>query len=261
MSYSSSVVDALSLGGLFLVSIAVVLLSIEAGWRLGDNRRRHAETESRAPIGAAVGATLGLLAFLLAFTFNMAASRYDTRKQIVTQEANAIGTTFLRADFLPPDSIAETRQLLQEYTIIRAGGQVSFMNPTGVLRSAAIQDRLWQIANDAQIQADTPATALYISSLNDVIDLDTERVTANRNRIPDTIWLILALVAVFSMAVMGYEFGLAGTRSWTVVILLVVIFTSVIVLIADLDRPQAGLIQVSQQPLLDLLNRIGGSMP
>ena len=259
--YSSNIIDELSLLALFVIGLAVVLLSIEAGWRLGNYLRQRADEEKRTPTGAAVGATLGLLAFLLAFTFGMAANRYDNRKQVVLQEANAIGTTYLRADFLPEPLDEEAKGLLREYTAIRAGGEASFMGLEGMARSAAIQDQLWAIADQTRLQKDTVATGLFIQTLNDMIDLDTTRVTANRNRIPDTIWLMLFLVAIFSMAAMGYEFGLAGARSWAVTILLAIAFTSVIVLIADLDRPQAGLIQVSQQPLLDLLSRISASAP
>ena len=74
-------------------------------------------------------------------------------------------------------------------------------------------------------------------------------MTANRNRIPGSIWLMLVIVTIFSMASMGYEFGLTGERSWALTILMTVAFTTVIALIADLDRSQSGLLQVSQQPL------------
>jgi hypothetical protein len=90
-----------------------------------------------------------------------------------------------------------------------------------------------------------------------MIDLDATRVTANRNRIPDSIWLVLCAITILSMAAMGYQFGLTGARSWVTMIFLVMVFTPVILLIADLDRPQAGLLQVSQQALIDLVNKIG----
>src|SRR3954463_4323912 len=97
---ASTFIDVLPLWLLYLIIAALVLLSVELGWRLGNvQRQRHVE-EGKAPINAPVGATLGLLALLLAFPFGMAASRSDNRKQIVLQEANAIGTTYLRADFL-----------------------------------------------------------------------------------------------------------------------------------------------------------------
>ena len=113
--------EALPLWALYIITAAIVLLSAEAGWRLGNYRRQLPQHEKDAPVGAVVGATLGLLAFLLAFTFGMAASRYDTRKQLVLQEANAIGTTYLRAEMLPEPQRSEIRNLLREYAAQRVG--------------------------------------------------------------------------------------------------------------------------------------------
>ncbi len=261
MSYSSSIVDALPLWALYIVSILIVLLSIEVGWRLGNYRRKPVEDDKKVPISAAVGATLGLLAFLLAFTFGMAGSRFDNRKQVVLNEANAIGTTYLRTDFLPEPLRAEVRSFLREYTVLRAAGASVILSPQGMAKAASLQDQLWAIADSARVQSDSISTGLFIQSLNEMIDLDATRVTANRNRIPDAIWLMLCVVTILSMAAMGYEFGQTGTRNWTITILLAVVFTTVIVLIADLDRPQMGFLQVSQQPLLDVLSRIGTPAP
>jgi hypothetical protein len=82
-----------------------------------------------------------------------------------------------------------------------------------------------------------------------------------RNRIPVSMWGMLGIVTLFSLAALGYVFGLSGIRSWVITILLVMVFTAVIMLIADLDGPQEGLIQVSQQPLIDLLGKITAGMP
>ena len=94
-------------------------------------------------MGAVVGATLGLLAFLLAFTFGMAASRYDTRKQLVLQEANAIGTTYLRAEFLQEPQRSDIRNVLREYAALRAQGVTLLMTPAVMAQSSALHDRLW----------------------------------------------------------------------------------------------------------------------
>lgn len=123
----SSIIDFLPLWVFNLIVSAIVLLAIEAGWRLGNYRRKRAEDE-KAPINAAVGATLGLLAFLLAFTFSMAATRFDGRKQVILNEANAIGTNYLRTDLLPAQFGEQARSLLREYTAIRAGGRESIMS-------------------------------------------------------------------------------------------------------------------------------------
>ncbi|HJS28157.1 MAG TPA: hypothetical protein VJ768_00940 [Anaerolineales bacterium] len=113
---------------IFLATLGIVLLSSELGWRYGDYRRRKSEDE-KAPVGAAVGAILALLGFLLAFTFGMATSRYDSRKQIVVQEANAIGTAYLRSEFLSEEEGEMVRELLREYAAL--GGSQPGPEPAG----------------------------------------------------------------------------------------------------------------------------------
>ena len=254
--------DALPLWALYIITVALVLLSAEAGWRLGNYRRQRPDHEEEAPVGAVVGATLGLLAFLLAFTFGMAASRYDTRKQLVLQEANAIGTTYLRADFLPEPQRSDIREVLRQYAALRTQGVTVLMTPAVMAQSSALHDRLWADAVVVGTQSPNSIVGgLFIQSLNEMIDLDESRVTAGRSRIPDTIWLTLYAMTVLTMAAIGYQFGLTGEHSWPVTILLAMVFTAVILLIADLDRPQAGLLRVSQQPIIDLINKIGAPAP
>src|SRR5262245_43442707 len=110
--------DALPLWGLFVAILVVVLLSVECGYRLGKDRRSRHEQEKEAPLGTIVGATLGLLAFILAFTFGLAANRFDTRRQVLLNEANAIGTTYLRAG-MRPESGEQIRGLLRDYVRAR----------------------------------------------------------------------------------------------------------------------------------------------
>src|SRR4026207_1784346 len=114
----STVLDVLPLWGVFFAVLVLVLAAIEGGYRLGNYRHRQSGGEKEAPVGAMVGATLGLLAFMLAFTFGMAASRFDTRKQLVLDEANAIGTTYLRTAMLP-ERRDEIRALLRSYVDAR----------------------------------------------------------------------------------------------------------------------------------------------
>jgi len=122
MFMASTFLDALPLWLLNLLVAAIVLLSVEVGWRLGNYQRQLHAAEGKAPVSASVGATMGLLAFLLAFTFGMAATRFEDRKQVVLQEANAIGTTYLRTNFLPATLRDEARNSLREYLVLRAGG-------------------------------------------------------------------------------------------------------------------------------------------
>jgi hypothetical protein len=114
----TTILDVLQLWGLFPVIVVLVLAAIEGGYRLGSYRHRRSDREKDAPVGAMVGATLGLLAFMLAFRFGMAASRFDTRKQLVLDEANAIGTTYLRTAMLP-EQRDDIRALLRSYVDAR----------------------------------------------------------------------------------------------------------------------------------------------
>src|ERR1700757_1569442 len=132
--------DALPLWGLFIAILLVVLLSVECGYRLGKYRRGQQEKE--APVGTMVGATLGLLAFILAFTFGLAASRFDNRRQVLLDEANAIGTTYLRAGILPEQG-EEIRALLRDYVGARLEAVQSGKVAEGVRRSEDIQQKVW----------------------------------------------------------------------------------------------------------------------
>jgi hypothetical protein len=245
--------DALPLWGLFTAVLLLVLLCIEGGFRLGRYRRDHAEQEKEAPVGAMVGATLGLLAFFLAFTFGMAAERFDARKQVLLDEANAIGTTYLRAAMLPGRR-DEIRALLRDYVDIRLESVRSGRIAEGIRRSEEIQNQLWARAVAvAKQNPDSIIVGLFVQSLNEVIDLHAKRVTAGqRNRIPGAIWVALLAVAAVALATMGYHAGLAGTRRSFAVLAVAFTFSAVILLIADLDRPQEGALKVSQQAMIDL---------
>ena len=136
------------------------------------------------------------------------------------------------------------------------------MTPEAMAQSGALHDRLWADAVAVGTQSPNSIVGgLFIQSLNEMIDLDETRVTAGRNRIPDSIWLTLYAMTILTMATIGYQFGLTGEHSWPVTILLALVFTAVILLIADLDRPQAGLLKVSQQAMIDLINKIGAPTP
>jgi hypothetical protein len=245
--------DALPLWGLFIVILLLVLLSVECGYRLGKYRRAQHEQEKEAPVGTIVGATLGLLAFLLAFTFGLAASRFDTRRQLVLEEANAIGTTYLRAGMLL-DRGEQIRALLRDYLGARLDGVHSGNITEGIRRSEEIQQKMWTEAeNVGQKNPNSIVVGLFIQSLNETIDLHAKRLQAGiRSRIPGAIWVGLFSVAVLSLAAMGYLEGLTGTRRSLAVFAVAVAFAVVIELIADLDRPQEGVLRVSQQALLDV---------
>lgn len=244
--------DVLPLWGFFLAVLLLVLGAVDVGYRFGRYRRNRSENEKDAPVGSMAGATLGLLAFMLAFTFGLAASRFDVRRQVLLDEANAIETTYLRAGMLP-ERRDEIRGLLREYVDVRIKAVRTGNVAEGIRRSVDLHDRLWVHAVAVGERNPTSlVVSLFTESLNELINLHSKRIGVARYRIPLPIWGTLFIIAVLSLATMGYHAGLVGTSRSIAQFAVGFAFSVVILLIADLDRPQAGMLKVSQQPLLDL---------
>lgn len=246
--------DFLPLWAVFALTLAVVLISIEAGFRLGRRRGAQAEQESQSSVGAMTNASLALLAFLLAFTFGFAASRLEARRTVLLDEVNAIGTTYLRAATLPEPERAQARAQLREYVDVRLEGARSGRLDAAIQRSQELQTRLWDSA--AALAARSPdsiVVGLYLQTLNEMIDLHAKRINEGlRVRIPATVWSALFALTVISMAEMGYQTGLAGKRRPLTAPAFALAFALVIWLIADLDQPHAGWVRVSQKPMQEL---------
>jgi hypothetical protein len=241
-----------------LLTAALVFAATEFGFLLARMRGASGDAVGTPRVDSVIGALLGLLALLLAFTFHLASSRFDERKRLVQSEANAIGTTFLHVDFLPEPQRGEMKQLLREYVASRIGVQTA--NVAQRMHEAdQLHARMWAIAAALpQSGMALPLVPLFASSLNEVIDLHSDRVVVGlQYRVPDAIWLGLALLLCLSMFGVGVQFGFAGRRNVGVQLVIALAFSIVVWLIVDLDRPGEGLLSVSQQPLLDLQQQIG----
>ena len=251
---SISFLDALPLWAFFIVVLLIALASVEGGYRLGKraHKRRKEEAEN-APFSEMVGALLGLLALILAFTFGFGAQRFDSRRQTILDEANAIGTTYLRARMLP-ERRDEIQALLKEYVDVRLKTVLENDVGDGIRLSENIQNRLWaQAVALGEKNPNSIVVGLFIQSLNETIDLHAKRVQVGlRNRIPAAIWFVLVAMMIVSLVVMGYHAGLGGGIRSLAVLAVALAFSAVIGLIADLDRPQQGLHKVDQHALMDL---------
>jgi hypothetical protein len=249
----------------YLAIVAFVLFSIWLGTQLGRFIQRYRKNGRNLSAGSIVSAMLALLGFMLALTLSLVSSRYAARKALVLEEANALGTAILRTDFLEEPLGAESRQLLIDYVDIRS--QVSDVKNIGELNklladSEAIQDELWSLANQASSQEkDTEVFALYIQSLNEVIDLHSKRYNQGlQYRLPQTIWLLTYFATMLAMVAVGYEFGISNSGSVLGALLLALMFSAIVLVILDLDKTATkSLIPVSQQPLLDLQQKLKSS--
>jgi hypothetical protein len=241
---------------MFLVSLAVMAASAWLGELL--RRRRAAMTEGeRDDFGVVRGAALSLLALIVGFSFSMALARYDQRKTLEEGEANAIGTEFLRADFLPPDAGAKVRVLLRRY----ADQRVQYYEQRDAERldrlageTAATQAELWEVVRVVGTLPPNPLNALVAAGMNDVLNAQGYTQAAWWNRLPPGAWILMIVVAACCNVLIGY-----GRHRSGVGMLLVtpVTFALAFFLIADIDSPRAGVIRVQPQNLISLVGSLG----
>jgi hypothetical protein len=252
-------IDAIPMGAVFAGTLVVVLVAIEAGYLLGRLMHRRSDEETESPVSAIAGAILGLAAFMLAFTFGLAAQRYDARRALVREEAVALRTAWQRADFLPDADRAEAKTLLRHYVDMRVHyAEQGTLDPEPMQRflseTQRLQDRLWDMAvANARQDMNSDVAALYIESLNEVNGMHASRVAVGiQARVPGEIWLVLSCLTILGMAGVGYQTGIAGSKRSLAWPILALSFALVFALIASLDRPDSGIIKVTQQPLIDL---------
>jgi len=257
--YSQS--SFLIVSGLFLC----MLFAMEMGFRSG-RRKQASAAEAIAQANAVLVSMLGLLALLLAFTFSAAMQRYEDRSQTVVAEANAIGTTYLRARLLPGGMPDEVQALLRQYLDIRIQeGLVDASNPAlheSLQHQAKLMEqKLWSHAvRAAEQDKSVVASGLFIQSLNDLIDTSGTRNAALNRHVPEIVLFLMFVTIVLTTATLGYASGIAGHRVTLAAFVLVMLIALVVYLIIDLDRPRRGAIQVSHESMLSLQQTIG-AMP
>jgi len=254
--YSQS--SALIVSGLFVC----MLLAMELGFRTG-RRRQASATEAITQANSVLVSMLGLLALLLAFTFSAALQRYDDRSQTVVAEANAIGTTYLRARLLPAGMQEEVQALLRQYLEVRVQeGRVDSTRPElheSLMRQAKLLEaQLWsQAVRAVELDARPTTSGLFVQSLNELIDTSGTRAAALNRHVPEVVLFLMFATIVLTTATLGYASGIAGHRVTLAAFVLMMLIALVVYLIIDLDRPRRGAIQVSHESMLNLQQTIG----
>jgi hypothetical protein len=234
--------------------LGLLLLSLEAGFRVGRRTGRDADVHASGQVGAVQGALLGLLGLLLAFSFGAAGTRFLDRQDLIVREANAIGTASLRADLLDEPQRAELRAALKSYTGHRLAVSASLragLDPSVLAEVERLQARIWRAAI-AGVAA-RPAFALAIlGPVNEVIDVHALRLAAGRKHLPSLVLGVLIACSALAISVIGYGCGLGGRRRAPMTVPLAFLIAAALWITLDLDHPRAGLLQISDAPLAAL---------
>jgi len=255
-----AVSQMLDVGARQIVDFPLVVLAVSllgqwlAAW-LADvfrSRMRPLKELEREDYGIVLTASLTLLGLIIAFSFSMAVSRYDQRKNYEEAEANAIGTEYVRADLLPAADAARVRELLRRYLdqrilfyTTRDGPQLRRIDAD----TTQLQNELWSTVRAAAAAQPTPLMGLAISGMNDVLNSQGYTQAAWWNRIPSAAWGLMAAIAVFCNLLHGYH---ARTGDALLFLVLPLSVSISFFLIADIDSPRGGLIRVLPQNLLHL---------
>ncbi|MFP3868941.1 MAG: hypothetical protein ACLFUU_12430 [Desulfobacteraceae bacterium] len=234
---------------ILIASIVVFLGATWIGFLMGRAQQSRLDERSRTQITTIQVAILGLLALLLGFTFAMSMSRYDKRKQMVLEEANAISTTFLRTQLLPEPFRQAISNLLRQYVDVRLEFYATGIDEKKLAQASARAQKLHR-----QIWSYIPAlgekdpravtTGVFLLSLNEMIDLHAKRLTAMENHVPQSALILLYALSTFSVWIVGYSSGLSGLRNLFLTMMLPFLIAAVINVIVDIERPRRGLIKV-----------------
>ena len=240
---------------LALIIFALVGSATLLGFVTGRYLRKHSEV-LREPFGVLQAALLGVVGLILAFGLTLAVGRYEDRRAATVDEANAIGTTYLRAQLIAEPARSRSLELLRRYTTLAVRITNEIPNSTAMRRTAAaqgvLQRRLWRLAGEAVATAPVAsAPRLYVDSLNSTIDDQSVRLSALNNRVPGAVLVLEVIGAAVALALLALHISILGhglvpmlAAAGLVTLLLLVTF--------DLDRPARGLIKVPSTPLVAL---------
>ena len=240
---------------LFLVAVVVFLVVIEICFRLGRRQQDRSDDTSKSHINALQAALLGLLALLLGFNFAMAASRFSVRKALIGDEVNAIRTTYLRAQLLPPPYQQEFTDVLRAYVatrveFLRAGIDKPLLEAANA-NASRTEAQLWNLTS--AMVAHDPSGApkqMFIQSLNEMINVNETRRAALDDHVPEVVINLLFVVAVGALGFIAYGYGLTGRRRHGSTAIFALFIALVLTTILDLDQPRTGLIRVGEESMV-----------
>jgi hypothetical protein len=259
---NQSLIDPIPVGVVFLLFTLLTFACYEVGFRLGVWWQAREPGEQEGPTDMLVGSLLALMAFVLAITLGLATDRFDARRALVVEEANAIATAYQRADYLPPTEAAQLKSLLQAYVPLRIVTD-TMQVPANIVKSADLAKQMWAIeAKVAPTSNNGDLMSSLGEALNEIVAVSEQRVVAGiYARVPESIMFLLLAGSALALLMTGYSAGIKGRRSVLSATVLIVALGVVTTLVVDLDRPQEGFLTVSQQALVDVQRSIGSPTP
>jgi len=248
---------------LFLAVGILLFTSSTVGYGLALATRVNEITHHHEQITGLRDGLFVLLSLLLGFTIAMVLPRFDQKEQFVVDEAIAIRTTMLRAEILPEPQRSKTLELLREYVLVRRDfGSLRLANPSALNRTTqqtdSLQGQLWQQVAAVTKGNQTAVISAYIQSLNDMISIAERRLAGFERRVPKTVWVILIIVGAVQSFATGYHLK---QKFWFSLVITPVVVAVVMGLIADLDTPHKGFIQVEQNSMERLVSDLSGTKP
>ena len=238
-----------------LIVFAVVGTATAAGYAAGYYLREH-EAKVREPFGVLQAALLGVVGLILAFGLSLAVGRYEDRRAAIVTEANAIGTTYLRAQLVAEPARSRSLGLLRRYADLALRISREVPNSSGMRRTTAaeevVQRRLWSLAGQAIDGAPVAsAPRLYVETLNETIDAQEARLSALNNRVPGAVLALEVFGAAAALALLALHISVLG-RGLFALMAAAALVSLLLVVTFDLDRPTRGLITVPATPLLSV---------
>jgi len=262
----SSLVLEQSLWALGLEVLVLFVVVNGIGYRIGwKHASRDGGDKRERNTGTITGAMLALLGFMLAISLSMADSHFQVRRRLILDEANAIGTSRLRAVTIGGPHGTEIIRLLREYAQLRLDYFAAGEDPARLRsvdqRTSRLQQRIWEHASAVADASPTPISALLLSTLNETFDLAAARRWALEVRVPPYVMVLLLALSVLTMGLLGYYFGACGVRYPLLSGFLFLAFTVAILLVMDLNRPRAGFITAEQSALVWTIEDMGQEPP
>ena len=238
--------------------MVVLIVIVEIGFWVRKGRMKSgSEDIEKGDVALILGAVMTLLALLLGFTYSMSEGRFEARRQLVIEQTDAIGTTYLRAKTLPEPRSSEIQELLRQYTAILVEIDSKMEDDPEKIRESTnrinqLHSLIWAHATALARKSPNPIVSVFLQTLNEMIDVSTKRLAAFRNRVPLSIYVVLFVVSSVTLWLVGYYLGSHRKNTRILTTMLALLVASAMWLILDLDQPVRGAIRTSTQSLIEL---------